>query len=284
MYRFIYVLTISGIVFLSSCKKESQDIFITDVFEYVYAPGQHASLALKTDIQYIKGDPAKHNKWLYLGGFGGYVIAGFPVEIKNHEGADIEIYALKGAGPEPAVVYVMQDVNQDGIPNETWYELKGNQTEFSDRYYELTYFKPGSITSNIKWKDNKGVSGELVPGYGSINSSGWWWSETRADSIKFTGTLLPDAYDNIPVNGVDYWTVPVNRFQWGYAENQFGTDFDSEKGVNKLDISNAIDSGGNSISLSGIRFIKIQSSVFQIAGMTNEVSSEIRGARAIPAD
>jgi hypothetical protein len=191
---------------------------------------------------------------------------------------------LKGAGPEPAVVYVMEDVNGDGIPNEIWYELKGNQYENADVDYQLTYYKPDSATANIRWKDNRGASGELKPGYGSLFSSTWWWSETKTDSINFHGTLLPDAYDKSQMNGVDYWSVPVSRFEWGYAENQFGTDFDSEKGVNKLDISNAVDIKGNFISLASVRFIKIQSAVFQIAGMTNEVSSEIRGARVIPAD
>jgi hypothetical protein len=83
------------------------------------------------------------------------------------------------------------------------------------------------------------------------------------------------------VNGGQYWTVPKDKFIWGYAENNFGTDYDKSVGANKLDISNAIDSLGNSVSLTNIRFIKIQTAVFQQAGWTNEVSAEIRGAKEL---
>ena len=70
-----------GLLFLA-CKNETEEIktnsvYITDVFEYVYAPGQHAPLAKATDVAYFKGDPAQQSKWLYLGGFGGYITAGF---------------------------------------------------------------------------------------------------------------------------------------------------------------------------------------------------------------
>jgi hypothetical protein len=277
---FSYII-LSVVLLLSSCIEERQEIFLSDVFSYTYAPGQHASSALNTDIRFIKGNPALHNGWLFLGGFGGNVVAGFPVNVTNHEGEDFEVFALKGAGPEPAIVYVMQDKNNNGQPDDQWYELKGNQFENTDRDYQLTYYKPASANGNISWKDNKGGKGELIPGFGASNSSSWWWTETHGDSIVFSGSKLPDAYEKKLVGDVEIWQVPNNKFLWGYAENQYGTDYDSETGINKLDISNAVDDNGNAVSLPHIRFIKIQSAVFQQAGMINEVSSEIRGARVI---
>ena len=273
-----------GLLFLA-CKNETEEIktnsvYITDVFEYVYAPGQHAPLAKATDVAYFKGDPAQHSKWLYLGGFGGYITAGFDHDIVNREGFDFEVYALSGSAPEPAVVYVMPDENGDGKPNETWYELKGNQFGNSKRNYWLRYYKP-SGSANVKWLDSEGLTGELVPGFGGTTSAAWWWSETKTDSITFAGTRLPDSYENNPVNGAEYWTVPVDKFTWGYAENINGTDFEKSSGANKLDISNAVDANGNPIHLQNIRFIKIQTGVFQQAGWTNEVSAEVRGAKAL---
>ena len=118
----------------------------------------------------------------------------------------------------------------------------------------------------------------MICGYGAVNSAGWWWPDTKSDSITFSGTRLPDAYDNKSTTETPFWTVPRDRFTSGYAENVFGTDYENIIGGNKLDISNAVNSEGNAVKLTNIRFIKIQTAVFQQAGWTNEVSSEIRGA------
>ena len=283
IYSLVFCFLLISFIFIS-CKTEEparSSAYISQVFEYVYAPGQHSSLAQISDTSSFVGEPVSSKKWLYLGGFGGYVIVGFDHDIANHDGADFEVYALQGAMPEPAIVYVMADVNGDGKPNETWYELKGNQFENSKRNYSVCYFKAKNDSSNITWKDSEGNSGELICGFGATNSSGWWWPNTKTDSIVFTGTRLPDSYENNPVNGTQYWTVPKDKFTWGYAENNFGTDYDKTVGANKLDISNAVDSLGNSVNLTNIRFIKIQTGVFQQAGWTNEVSSEIRGAKEL---
>ncbi|MFZ4725365.1 MAG: hypothetical protein ACOYMD_07925 [Paludibacter sp.] len=268
----------SGMFF--SCKvnePDTQSAYIANIFEYVYAPGQHASIAKSTDISNFIGEPKSDKGWLYLGGFGGFVVAGFDHNVTNGSGADFEVYALAGASPEPAVVYVMEDANNDGKPNEIWYELKGNQFENSKRNYWLRYYKASSTTSNISWKDAEGNQGELIA-YNNTSVT-WWWPASSSDSITFYGTRLPDSYENHPVNEVNHWTVPSEKFNWGYAENNYGADYFSEKGSNQLDISNAIDEFGNKVNLSTIKFIKIQTGVFQQAGWLNEVSSEVRGAK-----
>jgi len=270
----------------TSCKPEIEEIktdssYISEVFDYVYAPGQHANIAKKADGDLFTGNPFDNMDFVYLGGFGGYIIAGFDHNISNREGADFEVFALKGASPEPAIVYVMPDKNTDGKPNDIWYELKGNQHENSKRNYWVRYYKPANQAANVSWLDSDGKRGELVSGYGGNNSFAWWWSATLTDSITLKGTRLPDAYTNESVNGNQLWSVPTDRFTWGYAENNYGTDYDLARGSNKLDISNAIDSVGNTIYLPNIRFIKIQTAVFQQAGWTNEVSAEIRGAKEI---
>jgi len=280
-FQIIGSFTLSALFF--SCKVATPEpliensAYISEVFEYVYAPGQHAKLAKATDITNFIGKSV-NDKWLYLGGFGGYVIAGFNHNVLNGDGDDFEVFSLAGASPEPAIVYVMSDGNGDGKPNETWYELKGNQFVNSQRNYWVRYYKANSDTTNITWKDSKGNVGELVCGYGAKNSAGWWWTSTTTDSITFSGTRLPDAYDNNSTTETPYWSVPHDRYTSGYAENVYGSDYENLLGGNKLDISNAVDSAGNSVNLSNIRFIKVQTGVFQQAGWTNEVSSEVRGA------
>lgn len=280
---FTFCLIASVVAMFSSCEpteetEENTTIYLSTVFEYVYGPGQHAAQAKPADTQYIIGNPTKHSGWLYLGGFGGYVVAGFSANITNDQGPDFEVFALPGAGPEPAVVYVMRDDNGDGQPNETWYELKGSQFEHSQRNYSVTYYKPGADTENISWIDSNSQTGELKAGFGSSYTSSWWWAETKGNSRTFHGTRLPDAYENILVGDVNNWSVPEGRFEWGYAENNSGTDYDSIAYSNRLDINQAVDRDGNPVHLDHIRFIKIQSAVLQQAGWLNEVSPEIRGA------
>ena len=257
--------------------------YITNVFDYVYAPGQHALLAKKTDISNFIGEPTNDKGFLYLGGFGGYVVAGFDHNVVNGDGFDFEVIALKGASPEPGIVYVMSDTNGDGLPNETWYELKGNQFSNSKRHYWVRYYKAVSDTTNITWKDSDGKTGVLKSGYTATYNTkytaSWWWSVTTTDSITFYGTRLPDSYINTSTTDVQNWIVPPTLFTWGYAKNLYGTDYDSDLGANKFDISNAVDSLGNSVNLPNIRFIKIQTAVFQQAGWLNEVTTEVRGAK-----
>ncbi|MDR1585792.1 MAG: hypothetical protein LBS07_06460 [Prevotellaceae bacterium] len=250
--------------------------YISQVFEYAYAPGQHAALA-KSDEAAVDFTGKPENV-VYLGGFGGYITAGFDHNVENREGYDFEIYAL-GVDGEPGVVFVMNDDNGDGIPNETWYELTGSESGNSVRNYRICYRKAVSDNANITWTDNQGNSGELISGYNGKYSSSWWWSETAADSVVFTGTKLPEAYENIGLDGNQYWQLKAGMFQWGYADNPKGTDYDKSAFSNKFDISDAVDGAGKAAGLTSIRFIKIQSAVLQQAGWLNEISPELRGVK-----
>ncbi|NDV46837.1 hypothetical protein D0T49_07225 [Paludibacter sp. 221] len=278
-------LTIS-FLFLFACgnttpepEEEDLSMYVTQVYEYVYAPGQHAKDRKKEDAQNFVGKPDTD---LYLGGFGGYVVAGFDHDIMNVEGEyDFEVFSA-GITPEPAVVYVMSDENGDGEPNGTWYELKGSEFDNKStiRDYYVVYFKPESDNANVRWKDSMGAEGDLISGHGAKSTAAWWWSETKEDSIKLSGVRLPDAYvNNSPDPQAENWVVPAHLFKWGYAENNRGEDYDKGVKSNRFDISNAIDEKGNSVKLEHIRFIKVQTAVFQQAGWLNEVSSEVRGAR-----
>jgi len=263
-------------------KVEDLSMYITDVFEYIYAPGQHAQNRNSEEKDKFIGKPDVD---LYLGGFGGYVVAGFDHNVPNVEGEyDFEIFSA-GASPEPAIVYVMCDENNDGLPNETWYELKGSEHNNPEtiRNYSLTYYKAKSDSANIFWKDSQGNAGELMSDYSGRYTSNWWWNEIKTDSITLTGTRLPDAYINQPSENVPQnWIVPNSLFAWGYAENNRSEiDYDKTNKSNKFDISNAIDENGNHFKLEHIRFIKVQTAIFQRAGWLNEVSSEVKGARSL---
>lgn len=260
---------------------EDLSMYISEVFEYVYAPGQHAQSRTSDEKDKFIGKPELD---LYLGGFGGYVVAGFDHNVMNiADEYDFEVFS-SGAAPEPAVVYVMCDENGNGKPdeNETWYELKGSEFANAEtiRNYVLTYYKAKNDSANITWEDNQGDSGELTSAYSGNYTSKWWWNETKTNNITFTGTRLPDAYRNNPTDDMPQnWSVPDTLFTWGYAENNRADDYDKTNKSNRFDISNAIDENGNPVKLEHIRFIKVQTAVFQQAGWLNEVSAEIKGAR-----
>lgn len=273
-------------VLISCSDKEQLNVkanspYVTKVFDYVYAPGQHASLIDKT----ATGDDFIGQPWIngksftYLGGWGGYIVAGFDHQVKNGFGNDFAVFAQPGAGSEPGVVFVMSDLNGDGLPNDgDWSELRGS--EFSNvetiRNYQVTYDKPVN-NGNVTWTDNQGKQGELVPVF-PIGT--WWWSGYGDKTeITFSGVRLPNAYINSPIQqGTENWVMRPGLFSFGYAECYGNGDYNSDLKANMFDISNAVDSSGNPVGLTGINFIKVQSGVFQIAGWLNEVSTEVSGA------
>lgn len=85
------------------------------------------------------------NTYVSLGGFGGYIVVGFDHSIDASGGYDLAIVGNSFEGSsEPGIVWVMQDENGDGLPNDTWYELKGSETGKAETLqdYAVTYYRP----------------------------------------------------------------------------------------------------------------------------------------------
>ena len=279
---------LAGLFGFNSCNKTEKlsgplinSPYITKVFDYKYGPGQHAAL-IPSDWKgndFI-GQPWTGNKsFTSLGGWGGYIIAGFDHTVTNGTGADFAIFTQPGAGSEPGVVYVMNDANNDGIPNDgEWAEIKGSEYNHPETIhdYQVSYYKPVG-NGNVTWKDNKGSIGELVPGF---DTASWWWSGYGDKTeVVFTGEKLPNAYINSATQtGSESWVLRTGMFTYGYAECYYNLDYNNSLKANIFDISSAVDKAGNSVNLSGINFIKVQSGVFQIAGWLNEISTEVSGA------
>jgi hypothetical protein len=102
-----------------------------------------------------------------LGSFGGYIVLEFEKVCVNHPdnpyGIDFTIFGNAFSGSsEPGVVWVMQDENQNGLPDDTWYEIAGSHHFHSKtvQNYEVTYFKTDS--RDVFWKDNSGETGWIA--------------------------------------------------------------------------------------------------------------------------
>jgi hypothetical protein len=262
----------------------NQSPYISKVFDYQYGPGQHASLIPADEkCEDFVGEPWKNGKsYTSLGGWGGYIVAGFDHPVINTNGPDIALFTQPSVASEPAVVYVMEDTNSDGIPNDgPWLEIKGSEYANPETIhnYQVSYFKPDA-SGFVTWKDNQGNAGKLVPEFGTGT---WWWSGYGdKTSITFSGERLPDAYSNSSKDPVvQYWMPRSGLFRFGYGECYNNEDYNPILKANFLDISSAVDASGMPANLTKINFIKVQSSVFQIAGWLNEVSTETSGAADI---
>ena len=110
------------------------------VYEFLPAPGQ--LVGEKTEAGYTGNERTHEDAVAYaagrlearsyvsLGGFGGYLIVGFDHSIARMEsGYDFSIEGNAfDTSSEPGVVWVMQDVNGNGEPDDEWYELRGSET------------------------------------------------------------------------------------------------------------------------------------------------------------
>ena len=123
--------------------------YISQVVEYLPAPGQFINsmpwgspVSASSLIGGVNGS-------LSLGAFGGKVVFRFEEAVENHPdnpyGIDFTIFGnATSEWSEPGVVWVMKDVNENGLPDDTWYELAGSDYYFSTtlRHYEVEYFNP----------------------------------------------------------------------------------------------------------------------------------------------
>ena len=272
------------------------------VYEYTPAPGQFIN-ELKTGgfdgtqttpeaaIAYAearmsekdsKGNP--NPIWVSLGGFGGYIVVGFDHSIDNSGDYDLGILGNSFSGSsEPGIVWVMQDENGNGLPDDTWYELAGSETGKAETIqdYAVTYYRPSGAGMPVQWSDNLGNSGEIDYLKQFHRQDYYYPLWIEADSYTLRGTCLKARNYDASNNGT-YW---VNaEYDWGYADNFSPIDrlskndnADASANANHFKISNAIDFECQPIHLEYIDFVKVQVGVNAKSGWLGEVSTEVFG-------
>jgi hypothetical protein len=219
-----------------------------------------------------------------LGGFGGYIIVGFDHSIQNSGDYDIGILGNSFSGSsEPGIVWVMQDENGNGEPDDTWYELAGSETgkETTIQEYAVTYYRPTGPQMAVQWSDNLGNSGEIDYLKQFHRQDYYYPLWIEEDSYTLTGTCLEPRNYDASGNG-SYW---VNaEYDWGYADNFSPVDrltqeenAGAEANANHFKISNAIDFECEPIHLDYIDFVKVQVGVNAKSGWLGEVSTEVFG-------
>lgn len=289
-----HILSLCSLL-LALCSVYANSPYISRVYEYCPAPGQF----INTMPAYQEGDNAADmaqkteeclannaQTMICLGAFGGYVTFGFDHPVVNKSGEyDLKIlgnafYAQsnpnpdatkKGGSSEPGIVMVSQDVNQNGLPDDPWYELAGSHYDSlgTIHNYEITYYRPDTLTDDVSWCDNQGATG-------FVNRNPFhkqaYYPEWMGDSITFKGTCLPP-------NGVDesgngsYFVLYC--FDWGYVDNHPN---DNEQHLSEFNLDWAVDDEGQPVQLKSVDFVRVYTAVNQMAGRLGETSTEILDA------
>lgn len=259
--------------------------YSTKVYEFMAAPGQfvnegYTAFTMQMANSYAEGRLAQE-AYVSLGGFGGYIVVGFDHSIKNNGEYDFAIMGNSFDGSsEPGIVWVMQDENGNGLPDDTWYELRGSETGKPEtiQNYEVTYYRPTSPKSNVLWTDNQGNTGE-IDWLGFHQQDYYYPIWVKENQYTLRGTRLEARTEDESGKGT-YW---VNRhFDWGYADNFSPIDrltdddnYYAAPNANHFKISHAMDYKGNAVHLEYIDFIKVQTGLNVKAGWLGENSTEV---------
>ena len=280
--------------------------YITEVYEYRPAPGQFVNIM----PLYEEGDTEEdmcrkaresisgtNDIMISLGGYGGYVTFGFDHTVVNVPGQkDFKIlgnafYADANPNPsapdsggscEPGIVMVSIDQNNNGLPDDEWYELKGSEfgKEETLRDYAVTYYRPTYSGASVQWRDNRGVSGKIDYLKAYHDQPSYYPNWIDAESYVLYGTCLESRTYDQSGNG-SYWVN--DSYDWGYADNfgeaRLSDDENAGAGAVKtyFKIENAVDGNGEPANLAYIDFVKVQTGVNAKAGWLGENSTEVFG-------
>mgnify|MGYP001157833207 FL=1 len=257
-----------------------------EVYTFLPAPGQFVNEGYEVyspeEAKAYAANRMRAGGYVSLGGFGGYLVVGFDHSIENDGGYNIQIEGNSFEGSsEPGIVWVMQDENGDGEPNDTWYELKGSEYGKPETIqdYAVTYYRPKAPAMPVMWTDNQGKSGS-IDYLKQFHQQDYYypnWVET--DSYTLYGTCLKSRTREVSPG---YWSN--DAFEWGYADNfspidRLTNDGNVNAGVNAnhFKISDAVTHDGKPANLKYIDFVKVQTGVNAKAGWLGENSTEVFG-------
>jgi hypothetical protein len=208
-------------------------------------------------------------------------VLGFDHSIANDGSYNFQVIGNSFAGSsEPGIVWVMQDENGDGQPNDTWYELKGSEYGKPETIqdYEVTYYRPRSPQMPVAWTDNDGHAG-TIDRIGSHSQDYYYPLWVKEDAYTLHGTRLKDRTQQGAL-----WTN--GHFDWGYADNYSPVDrltndinYNADANANHFKISDAVRFDRQPANLQYIDFIKVHTGVNVKAGVLGENSTEVFGAR-----
>lgn len=269
--------------------------YIGELLEYTPAPGQLINTSPWGTPEGARSIEGGINGTLSLGAFGGYAVFRFEQPVENDPlnpfGVDFTIFGNSMPDwSEPAVVWVMKDENENGEPDDTWYELAGSDHWFSGtvKNYRVNYLNPGgTAAADITWEDHLGNQGIIrandihTQTYYPLHDS---FPHIDPLSHELAGTLLQGMVFEHSTG------IKSLRRSFGYADNQLRgsapftlpdnpyTRELEHSGGDAFDIAWAVDSHDHYVELDRVHFIKVQSALLADGGRLGELSTELCGA------
>lgn len=261
------------------------------LIEYVPAPGQHINIQQTGTPAAAEKMTTDKTSLVSLGGFGGYIILGFENpclnDAANPYGIDFTIFGNTFAGAsEPGIVWVMNDENLNGMPDDTWYEIAGSNYHSSKTVhdYRITYYKTSS--RDVVWSDNMNGSGIIHANTYNLQEyypSGALFPGYPVDSVSFEGTKI-----EVSINDTDPAYLSIAPPAFGYADNHpkksgvnlFHPDnpYSPEvegAGGDPFDISWAVDRDGNYVDLESVHFVKVATGCRMVLNHLGEISTDV---------
>jgi hypothetical protein len=247
---------------------------VAKAFARIFAPGQFIDISASSSesisvqaLQNLLNDNLSESSFTMIGAYGGYLIVGFDHSVRNVEAApDLKIRGNAFAGwSEPGIVWVMQDDNGNGLPDDAWYELKGSETEkpTTIKRCAMTYYKPTAVGADVLWTDNTGRVGSVD--YNGFHSQPYYYPMFMGDSYTLTGTCLASNF--YVSGGIEH----AQDLPWGYVDN-YNTD--PSRPESEFWIEDAIQADGSPANLKYIDFVKIHTGTTGKGSAVGEISTE----------
>ena len=270
--------------------------YVSKVFDFIPAPGQFVNTGW-ADSSASKNIIGKSNGGVSLGGYGGYIIAGFDQPIvdrdENAYGVDFTVdgnaFGAWGGGSwcEPAAVQVMKDENKNGLPDDEWYELAGANYYLNSTIKDLTmtYYNPKHNSRHtITYSTDKGISGAMRTN--GFHSQPYYPDpynfNISPDSISYTGNKIKFQLDKSNPGYIECLKWPTFGYADNHPSNRNPTHptnpyFEDENGKpsDGFDLKWAVDKNGVHTPLDTIHFVKIYNPSQEDGGWLGEVSPEI---------
>ncbi|MDR1593368.1 MAG: hypothetical protein LBS43_02630 [Prevotellaceae bacterium] len=242
-------------------------------FDYCPAPGQFIDYQIGStkdealqDLQTWCNVGAQ--TYFMIGAFGGYYTVGFDHSVVNvPDKADLQIDGNPFAGwCEPGIVWVMQDNNGNGLPDDTWYELKGSETGKPDTKQRcaVTYYEPKAPNSNVLWTDNAGRTGS-IDWLAAHRQQYYYPMFIAGDYYTLVGTCLASTA------GMTGQLESSDCYEWGYIDNTSSND---NRPNGQFRIEDAIQADGSPANLQYIDFVKVHTATTGKGAVTGEISTE----------
>lgn len=305
--------------------------FATSVHEYVPAPGQNVNSPFFGDPTRALGAPvgggtaaADNSKVVTLGGFGGSITLGFSETVMdspcNPMGLDAIVFGNSfwvSDNPnrrwaEAAVIEISRDANQNGIPDDPWFVVRGSslptapQSVFRAQVWDNNPSTPAP-PSNVAWYPGA----PLFPAWPGMYSTGAFElpvafrqsvlvnpnggsavTESHFGYADVSPTMLlgdlsgakggpgenvlSDPEDQPGMDPADFYTVPDDPMTVGVSAGSGGGD--------AFDIRWAVDPiTGAPANLSGFDFIRVRTSAEAQSISLGEKSTEISGVTDVRA-